>query len=216
MSDVFVCGADEVGWGSIAGPLVVAGVIMPEDTEISSVIKDSKKFSSEVLRKKAYEYIVENYQYDYRFVYPNNVRAACLDSDKVAMKIKFPDWGTALHSTMSELMTSMCIKFPKSGKIKLVVDGNSTHGVLGLTAIPKADSTVAAVAAASIVAKVQHDEYMVEMQELYEVPFGWGKNKGYGTPEHLKAMNEYGVSTLNHRFNIQKVVDAYNAKGAFV
>ena len=216
MSDVFVCGADEVGWGSIAGPLVVAGVTMPDDVEISPIIKDSKKFSSDVLRKKAYEYIVENYQYDYRFVHPNHVRAACLDPTKNAEKIKFPDWGTALHSSMSELMTSMCIKFSKDRKLRLVVDGNSTHGVLGLTAIPKADSTVAAVAAASIIAKVKHDEYMVEMQELYEVPYGWARNKGYGTPEHIKAMNEYGVSTLNHRFNIQKVMDAYNAKGAFV
>jgi len=211
MSDVFVCGADEVGWGSIAGPLVVAGVIMPDDVEISSIIKDSKKFSSEVLRKKAYEYIVENFQYDYRFVNPTDVKAASLTKSD---NHRFQDWGTALHSSMSELMTAMCLKFP--GKVRLVVDGNSTHGVLGLTAIPKADSTVAAVAAASIVAKVQHDHYMVEMQKLYEVPYGWEKNKGYGTPEHIKAMNEYGVSTLNHRFNIQKVMDAYNAKGAFV
>lgn len=209
MTSNYILGADEVGWGSIAGPLVVAAVIMPEDVEVSTLIKDSKKFSSEALRKKAYDYIVENYEYDFRFVLPVNVRAASLEEEH--KEARFPDWGTALHSTMSELMTAMAHKSNHS--LRLVVDGNSTHGVLGLTALPKADSTVAAVAAASIVAKVLHDEYMARVQELYNIDYGWARNKGYGTPEHITAMNEHGVHKMQHRFNIQKVMDAYKLKG---
>lgn len=206
----YTAGYDEVGWGSIAGPLVVAGVIMPDGVEIGPLIKDSKKFSSDVLRKKAYDHIIENYDYSYGVIHVENVASAILNTFP---HTRYSNWGEALHSSLGQLVTHMTIwKFPKNANVRLVVDGNSTHGIPGLTAIPKADSTVASVAAASIVAKVIHDDYMVQLQNRTKVDYGWAANKGYGTPEHLRAMTEHGV-TDQHRFNIQKVMDAYKLKG---
>jgi len=197
MPSNYIAGYDEVGWGSIAGPLVVAGVIMPDNIEISSVIKDSKKFNSEVLRKEAYNHITLNYRHDWIFVHPGECS----------------NWGEALRFAMTSLASSMIDKFPQNGKVKMIVDGNTTHGIHGITAVPKADALVAAVAAASIVAKVLHDEYMINLQKVCPVDYGWERNKGYGTPEHIKALNQYGPIRGVHRENIDKVKKALKSKG---
>lgn len=197
MSAVSIFGYDEVGWGSIAGPLVVAGVIMPENEAISSVTKDSKKFNSEALRKAAYNHITLNYPYDWVFVHPGE----CVN------------WGEALRFAMTSLVNSMIDKFPQNEKSKMIVDGNVTHGIQNLIAIPKADALIPAVAAASIVAKVLHDEYMINIQKVCPVDYGWERNKGYGTPEHIKALNQYGPIRGVHRENIDKVKKALKSKG---
>lgn len=197
MSATAVYGYDEVGWGSIAGPLVVASVIMPDNIEINSVIKDSKKFNSEVLRKEAYNHITSNYQHDWIFVHPGECS----------------NWGEALRFAMTSLVSSMIDKFPQNGKVKMIVDGSTTHGIQDITAVPKADALVPAVAAASIVAKVLHDKYMINLQKVCPVDYGWERNKGYGTPEHIKALNQYGPIRGVHRENIDKVKKALKSKG---
>lgn len=207
MSDSLVIGYDEAGWGSLAGPLVVAGVLLPDTVEISTTIKDSKKFNSEELRKKAYVSITENYVYDFRFVHPSDVKTAYLGNNCS----KFADWGSALRSATGSVMANLKSVTSHLPNIKHIVDGNLTYGIEDLTAIPKADSTVAAVAAASIIAKVCHDDYMNAINT--RVDFGFKNHKGYGTPEHIKALNQYGPIRGVHRENIDKVKKALKSKG---
>lgn len=193
----YTLGVDETGWGSFAGPLVVAGVIVPDDLEISSLIKDSKKFSSDALRRKAYEDIVNNYPYFYEFVYPGDVKTA-IYSDSEPL---YPDWGTALRSA-TKIVIAYLTDSNTNGTFRYIIDGNSTYNIPGLIAIPKADATVPAVAAASIVAKVLHDEYMINLQKLCGVPYGLENNKGYGTKAHKEAIQKYGPIKGIHRMNI--------------
>lgn len=193
----YTLGCDETGWGSFAGPLVVAGVIVPNDLEISSIIKDSKKFSSEVLRRKSYDYIVNNYPYFYEFVYPEDVTTAIHSAGEPL----YPDWGTALRSA-TKIVIAYLTDSNSNRTLRYIIDGNSTYDVPNLIAIPKADATVPAVAAASIVAKVLHDEYMIGLQKLCEVDFGFNNNKGYGTKAHKEAIQKYGPIRGIHRMNI--------------
>ncbi len=179
-----VCGMDECGRGCGAGPVVTAAVIMPKGFK-SLLIRDSKKLTPKQ-RDKAYKLIVEN-------ALSISCNAGSIN-DINSLGINKTTFKT-MHKCIDEL------------KIKpeyILVDGVEWEDYTGtngnnnaLTLIPKGDDKYTCIAAASIIAKVRRDEYMDKLHELYPI-YNWKSNKGYLTPDHIKALKNHG-SNKYHR-----------------
>lgn len=180
----YICGIDEAGRGPLAGPVVVASVIMPKDSMIEGV-NDSKKVS-EKKREKLYEEIT------------NTAIAwgvGIIDQREI-------DEINILNATKKGLTNSL-----KELEIKpdlILVDALTNIDTLGIPyrSIIKGDAKSYSIAAASIIAKVTRDRIMRQWDELYP-EYGFEKHKGYGTKMHIDAIKEYGPCPL-HRKNFIK------------
>ena len=172
-----VAGMDEVGRGPLAGNVVTACVVMPEEPLIPW-IDDSKKLS-ESRREKVYEEIMENALYvGIGQVSPEEIdEINILQATKKAMRM-------AAESVPADIF---------------LIDAVTNLGLKGRE-IPliKGDATSYSIAAASIVAKVTRDRQMAEADRLYP-QYGFARNKGYGTKEHTEALRQYGPCPLHRR-----------------
>jgi len=168
-----LCGIDEAGRGCIAGDLVMAGVIMNQPIE---GLMDSKQIS-EKRREALYPQIIENTQYHIISFSPQEI-------DK---------WG--LSHCLSQGLEA--IQAHLQADIYLY-DGNQTFGVLGISTMVKADTKIAQVSAASILAKVTHDRAIIEAAKKYP-DYGFEKHKGYGTKAHIAAIKEHGYTEVHRR-----------------
>lgn len=175
----YICGIDEVGRGPLAGPVVAAAVILPRDTDIY-YLNDSKQLS-EKKREELYDEIMEKAV----SVGIGFVDEKCIDeinilqADYVAMRIAL-------------------------GKLKVTPDILLNDAVtipeVTTTQVPiiKGDAKSVSIAAASIVAKVTRDRYMVEMDKVYP-GYGFASNKGYGSAAHIAAIKELGPCEIHRR-----------------
>ena len=168
-----LCGIDEAGRGPIAGPLVMAGVILHK--EISG-LNDSKVLT-EKKRELLFPIILENSNY-------HIVSFSAQDIDEKGIS-----WclSQGLKSIMAHLDSE-----------DFLFDGNSTFGVTGLRTMVKADAVVPEVSAASILAKVTRDREMVEFAKHYS-EYGFEEHKGYGTAVHVDAIKKHGYSPIHRR-----------------
>lgn len=217
----WIIGIDEAGWGSFAGPLVVAACLRRADMPIDDVIKDSKKLSKEKLKDSALS-VLHTGDYSYAMAFPHNVKGAVT---RYRHEPAFSSWGNALTRLVREVVDNVIAEIREGNTIapidaepKIIIDGEADHGITSLCAIPKADATIAAVASASILAKhFQIQEFDSTRFGNSTVParFGFTSNHGYGTPAHIKALNEYGPIEGLHRMNIGKVRDAYDKRGYY-
>jgi ribonuclease HII len=170
---IMICGIDEAGRGCLAGPLVVAGVIMIDEIK---GLDDSKQLS-EKKRESLYAQIIQKSHYE----------------------IVFTD-----NKTIDEIGLSKAIKnaiimiVEKLKPDHTIMDGNTTFGVPHIEAIIKADATVPQVSAASILAKVSRDRYIVE-QDVYFPEYGFAKHKGYGTKHHVAMIAKHGHCPLHRK-----------------
>ena len=179
-----ICGIDEAGRGPLAGPVVVAAVIMPKDSMIEGV-NDSKKVS-EKKRETLYEQIInEAIAYGVGIIDQKEI-------DKINI----------LNATKKGLTTA--IKELKVKPQRILVDALTGIDTLGIpyTSIIKGDAKAYSIAAASIIAKVTRDRIMREWDEIYP-EYGFEKHKGYGTKMHIDAIKEYGLCPL-HRLSFVK------------
>ena len=179
-----IAGVDEVGRGPLAGPVVVASVIMPHDHFIEG-IKDSKKVS-EKKREELYDVIREN-AIEYKIVF--------IDHDVI-------DDINILNATKRGMVEA--IEGLETITDITLVDGNDIH--LG-TAKPieyvvKGDMKSYSIGAASILAKVARDRLMREYESVYP-SYEFAKNKGYGTATHIAAIKENGPCPI-HRLSFIK------------
>ena len=179
-----ICGIDEAGRGPLAGPVVVAGVIMPEDSMIEGV-NDSKKVS-EKKREKLYEEITKE---------AISYGVAIIDQNEI-------DRINILNATKHGLTTSI-----KELKVKpdiILVDALTKIDTCGIpyNSIIKGDAKSYSIAAASIIAKVTRDRIMRQWDEVYP-QYGFAKHKGYGTAAHIAAIKENGICPL-HRLSFVK------------
>lgn len=175
-----IAGVDEVGRGPLAGPVCAAAVILPEGMVIEGV-NDSKKIS-EKKREALYEEIIEKaIAYSVAYVEP-----AVIDEINIRQ---------ATHLAMQKAVDGLS---PKADF--LLVDGNDKIDFNNIDCeyVVKGDATYECIAAASIVAKVTRDRYMVEMDEVYP-GYGFAKNKGYGTKVHMEGIREKGLTPLHRR-----------------
>lgn len=179
-----ICGIDEAGRGPLAGPVVVAAVIMPKDSMIEGV-NDSKKVS-EKKRETLYEQIINE-----AIAYGVGI----IDQKEI-------DEINILNATKKGLTTA--IKELKVKPQRILVDALTGIDTLGIpyTSIIKGDAKAYSIAAASIIAKVTRDRIMREWDEIYP-EYGFEKHKGYGTKMHIDAIKEYGLCPL-HRLSFVK------------
>jgi len=178
-----LAGADEAGRGALAGPLVAAAVVLG-DTEISG-INDSKLLRP-ALREKIFGALLRRAEAVSIVVYP----AWWIDRHGV---------GLANREALSRALASLK---PRAGCG--LADGNLDLGP-DVECLPRADARSAAVAAASVVAKVVRDDAMRALSETH-AGYGFGHNRGYGTSEHRLALSELGPCRV-HRLSYAGVGD---------
>ncbi len=180
----YICGIDEAGRGPLAGPVVVASVIMPADSMIEGV-NDSKKVS-EKKREKLYEEIIEN---------AISYSVGIVDQKEI-------DRVNILNATKAGLTESI-----RGLKVKpeiILVDALTGIDTCGIPyhSIVKGDAKCYSIAAASIIAKVTRDRIMRQWHEIYP-QYNFIQHKGYGTAAHIAAIKEYGLCPL-HRLSFVK------------
>lgn len=180
----YICGIDEAGRGPLAGPVVVASVIMPKGSMIEG-INDSKKIS-ESRREKLYEKIIEE---------AISYGVGIIDQKEI-------DEINILNATKKGLTTSLKELTVKPDMI--LVDALNGIDTLQIPyqSIIKGDAKAYSISAASIIAKVTRDRIMREWGKIYP-QYGFEKHKGYGTAAHIAAIKEYGICPL-HRLSFVK------------
>ena len=174
---VVLAGIDEVGRGPLAGNVVTACVVMPPEP-VLMWMDDSKKLS-EVRREKMYEEIM---QHAY-FVGIGEATPEEIDRINILQATK-------------EAMRRAAAQVPAD---VFLIDAVTGLGLNGReVAIIKGDATSYCIAAASIIAKVTRDRQLAELDKLYP-GYGFARNKGYGTPEHIAALKELGPCPAHRR-----------------
>ncbi len=175
-----IAGIDEAGRGPLAGPVVVAGVIMPQDSMIEGV-NDSKKVS-EKKREKLYDLILEQ---------AIRYSVAIIGQDVI-------DEINILNATKQGVT-----KVVEGLEVKpnlILVDALTHIDTKGIPydSIVKGDAKCYNIAAASIIAKVTRDRIMRQWDEDYP-QYGFAQHKGYGTAKHIEAIKEYGLCPIHRR-----------------
>ena len=175
-----ICGIDEAGRGPLAGPVVIASVIMPADSMIEGV-NDSKKVS-EKKREKLYDQIIEE---------AISYGVAIIGQDEI-------DNINILNATKKGLTMSLKELTVKPDLI--LVDALEHIDTLGIPyeSIIKGDAKAYSIAAASIIAKVTRDRIMREWAEVYP-QYGFEVHKGYGTAKHIAAIKEHGICQIHRK-----------------
>jgi ribonuclease HII len=175
-----IAGIDEAGRGPLAGPVTAAAVILPPDFE-HEVLNDSKQLS-EKKRESVYLELTS----DSRVIWASASLGA-EEIDRVNIL-------RATHLAMAEAFRKL-----KPRPDLALIDGSPVKGFPAEhRSIVKGDLLSLSIAAASIIAKVQRDRYMVEAAERYP-GYGFENHKGYGTPEHLEALRSMGPCPLHRR-----------------
>ena len=181
-----VCGIDEAGRGPLAGPVFAAAVILPENYS-HPVLNDSKKLS-EKKRDAVYDDIIKD--------------AVCY-SVGIATEEEIDEINilNATFLAMKRAVEGLSVK-PDFAYI----DGNQypKTGIKEETII-KGDGKCISVAAASIVAKVSRDRFMLEIDKEYP-EYQFSKHKGYGTKLHYEMIEKYGVSKVHRRSFLKKIL----------
>jgi len=176
----YIAGIDEAGRGPLAGPVVVASVIMPKDSFIEGV-NDSKKVS-EKKREKLYEQITKE---------AISYSVTIIDEKKI-------DEVNILNATKMGL--TKCIEDLKIKPNIILVDALEHIDTKGIPymSIIKGDAKSYSIAAASIIAKVTRDRIMRQWDEIYPV-YGFEKHKGYGTARHIEAIKTNGLCPIHRK-----------------
>lgn len=178
-STILICGVDEAGRGPLAGPVSAAAVILDPDYPIAG-LADSKVLSAQqrerlaiIIRERAIAWAVA--YADVGEIDQLNILQASLLAMRRAV--------LALTIQPQQVLVDG-LYCPRTG--------------IPSQAIVKGDSTVAAISAASILAKTARDELMVELHEVYP-HYGFADHKGYPTAVHLAALREHGVSVMHRK-----------------
>ena len=192
-----IAGIDEAGRGPLAGPVVVAAVIMPRESMIEGV-NDSKKVS-EKKREKLYDEIInEAIAYGVGIVNQEEIdRINILNATKEGLTMAIKEMEKDLKEKNREFEKPEIILVDALTKI------DTDH--IPYRSIIKGDSKSYSIAAASIIAKVTRDRIMRQWDEVYPV-YGFVKHKGYGTANHIAAIKEYGLCPLHRRSFVKNII----------
>ena len=178
-----LCGVDEAGRGPLAGPVCAAAVMLPRGHVIEG-LNDSKKLT-EKRREELYDVIrSESVSYGIAFASVEEIETLNI-----------------LGATF--LAMNRALKQLSPAPELALIDGNRTKGIeVPARCVVKGDSKCADIAAASVLAKVTRDRYMLEMAEKYP-QYHFEQHKGYGTTLHYAALREFGPSPI-HRMSFLK------------
>ena len=178
-----VCGCDEAGAGPLAGPVYAAAVVLPFGIEIPG-LNDSKKLTEK--KREALFPIIQTLALGYGI--------ACVDAKEIDE--------TDILSARMKAMQLAIDALPGTVDFALI-DGNRDKGKISRistshTCVVKGDSLSASIAAASVLAKVSRDHFMLEQAKLYP-EYCFEKHKGYGTKLHYELLREYGPSPIHRK-----------------
>lgn len=192
-----IAGIDEAGRGPLAGPVVVACVVMPKDSMIEGV-NDSKKVA-EKKREKLYEEIInEAVAYGVGIISQEEIdRINILNATKEGLTTAIKEMERDLREKQREFEKPEIILVDALTKI------DTDH--IPYRSIIKGDAKSYSIAAASIIAKVTRDRIMRQWAEVYPM-YGFEKHKGYGTAAHIAAIREYGLCPLHRRSFVKNIV----------
>lgn len=182
----YICGIDEVGRGPLAGPVCAGAVILPKDVDIL-YINDSKQLSA-TKREELYD-IIKKKAIAVKTAY---------SSPEVIDDINILQ---ATYRAMREAINELDVK----PDILLNDAVNIPEVNIKQVPIIKGDAKSISIAAASIIAKVERDRLMVMYDELYP-EYGFAKNKGYGSKEHIEALRKYGPCPIHRRSFIKGLI----------
>lgn len=192
-----IAGIDEAGRGPLAGPVVVACVVMPKDSMIEGV-NDSKKVS-EKKREKLFEEITKDaLGYGIGIVSQEEIdKINILNATKEGLTLAIKELEKDLQEKKRKFEKPEIILVDALTKI------DTDH--IPYRSIIKGDSKSYSIAAASIIAKVTRDRIMRQWDEVYPM-YGFEKHKGYGTSAHITAIKEYGLCPLHRRSFVKNIV----------
>lgn len=180
-----VVGIDEAGRGPLAGPVAAGAVAINSDTEIIEIVRDSKKMTKK--RREEAEGLIKDTVLGYG--------VGIVDS-KVIDSIGIQDAVCrAMEDALSKLESMIG---SKAGY--LIVDGLNVEqiGEYPMMKIKNGDLHHYSIACASVLAKVERDKLMLEYSKIYP-EYGFEKNMGYGTKQHLEALEKYGICDIHRR-----------------
>ena len=196
-------GIDEVGRGPMFGRVYTSAVVLPKDGIDFSLFKDSKKFTSFKKLKAVSEYIKEHALYwsvdyeDETVIDKINIRQATFSS---------------MHKSITCILNKINNSEDKSMKVFLLVDGTDFKPykkmkddnliVYEHECVKGGDAEYSNIAAASILAKVERDEYILDMCERYpklKEYYSLDTNKGYGSKNHLEGIKKYGITKWHRK-----------------
>ena len=180
-----LCGVDEAGRGPLAGPVYAAAVILPRDCEIPG-LNDSKKLS-EKRREELFAVICEK----------------ALSYGIARAEVEEIEERNILGATFLAMNRAIAQLTPQPALA--LIDGNRNTGIEAPSrCVVKGDSSCADIAAASILAKVSRDRYMLEMAETYP-EYAFEQHKGYGTKLHYERLREFGPSPIHRPSFLRKM-----------
>ena len=180
-----ICGVDETGRGPLAGPVCAAACILPRGLEIPG-LNDSKKLT-EKRREALYDMICEQ-ALAYGIAYAT------------VEEIEERNILGATYLAMNRAIAQLGIQ-PELA----LIDGNRNKEIeVNSQPVVKGDSKCADIAAASILAKVTRDRYMMELDKEYPM-YGFAKHKGYGTKDHYAAIREHGMCPAHRPSFLKKM-----------
>ena len=177
--DDLIVGLDEVGRGSVAGPLAVGAVVLPRLDHIEG-LNDSKQINpdrrieiAQAVKQRALAWTVA-------YISPNDI-----DRDGMTM---------SLRRAFSQALADIDSALPNVSVV--LIDGNPIHIDPREKNVVKGDARCASIAAASIVAKTERDLLMIELSERYPA-YELDVNKGYASPQHIEAIRSHGLSPIH-------------------
>jgi ribonuclease HII len=181
-----LAGVDEVGRGSLIGPVYAAAVILNKSIN-KKLLKDSKSLTKD-RREELNKYIREN-----------SIWAIGQASIKEIEKINI------LQASLLAMKRAI-LKLKKKPSLVLI-DGNKLPDLknYNLECVIKGDQKIPSISAASIIAKVSRDKFITKLSKQFN-SYGWDTNSGYGTKEHLRAINKFGITKF-HRKTFSPVCD---------
>ena len=188
----YIVGVDEVGRGSLVGSAIICA-FKSENLifkDLPFKVKDSKKISKSQ-REKIYEFFKNNKNLNFSY--------------KIVFGKKRDIENSNIHNVVLDSM-SKAVRSIANNHDKVIIDGNFVPKDLAdynVTSMIKADDKIEQVSAASIIAKVFRDKLMTKLHSI-ENFYEWNKNAGYGTKNHLSAINRVGVSNY-HRKTYQPI-----------
>lgn len=190
------CGTDEAGRGCLAGPVTAAAVMLPDHFE-NEILTDSKLLSErkrEILKPIIEEQAIA---YSYSHIMMDEIDEINILNASIL----------GMHRSINTMIHTLSRKreYPQH----ILVDGNrfKPYPNIDHTTVIKGDSKYLSIAAASIIAKTERDQYMNRIHEEYPM-YNWKKNKGYPTKEHREAIRTYGI-TKYHRKSFRLLPEQY-------
>lgn len=187
-----IVGCDEAGRGCLLGRVYAGAVILPKGFK-SDLINDSKKLT-EKQRNEAFDLIINNaIAYGIGYCTPQEIdEFNILNASRIAMERAIENMHHDFDMILTDAVKMINYTCPRDAVI---------HG----------DAKSQCIAAASILAKVSRDRYCYEIDKLYPL-YNIAKNKGYGTKDHLDALNKYGPIKELHRFSYKPIKELFIEK----